>query len=35
MMKFLCKLTKTYGVKTMVSLNPIMGDHFNGVNTLL
>ena len=26
MMKFLCKLTKTYGVKTMVSLNPIMVD---------
>ena len=26
MMKFLCKLTKTYGVKTVVSLNPIMVD---------
>jgi len=26
MMKFLCKLTKEYGVKTMVSLNPIMVD---------
>ncbi len=26
MMKFLCKLTKTYGVKTIVSLNPIMVD---------
>lgn len=26
MMKFLCKLTKTYDVKTMVSLNPIMVD---------
>jgi ferredoxin--NADP+ reductase len=26
MMKFLCKLTKEYGIKTMVSLNPIMVD---------
>ena len=26
MMKFLCRLTKEYGVKTMVSLNPIMVD---------
>jgi len=26
MMKFLCKLTKVYGVKTVVSLNPIMVD---------
>ncbi len=26
MMKFLCKMTKEYGVKTMVSLNPIMVD---------
>ena len=26
MMKFLCKLTKEYGVKTVVSLNPIMVD---------
>jgi len=26
MMKFLCKLTKEYGVKTIVSLNPIMVD---------
>jgi ferredoxin--NADP+ reductase len=26
MMKFLCKLTRTYEVKTMVSLNPIMVD---------
>ena len=26
MMKFLCKLTKTYDVKTVVSLNPIMVD---------
>ncbi len=26
MMKFLCKLTKEYNVKTMVSLNPIMVD---------
>ncbi len=26
MMKFLCKLTKEYAVKTMVSLNPIMVD---------
>lgn len=26
MMKFLCKVTKEYGVKTMVSLNPIMVD---------
>jgi len=26
MMKFLCRLTKPYGVKTMVSLNPIMVD---------
>lgn len=26
MMKFLCKLTKTYEVKTIVSLNPIMVD---------
>jgi len=26
MMKFLCKMTKDYGVKTMVSLNPIMVD---------
>jgi ferredoxin--NADP+ reductase len=26
MMKFLCKLTKTYEMKTMVSLNPIMVD---------
>jgi ferredoxin--NADP+ reductase len=26
MMKFLCKLTKTYEVRTMVSLNPIMVD---------
>jgi ferredoxin--NADP+ reductase len=26
MMKFLSKLTKEYGVKTMVSLNPIMVD---------
>ena len=26
MMKFLCKMTKEYGVKTIVSLNPIMVD---------
>ena len=26
MMKFLCKLTKVYGIKTVVSLNPIMVD---------
>jgi len=26
MMKFLCKLTKEYGIKTVVSLNPIMVD---------
>ena len=26
MMKFLCKMTKEYGIKTMVSLNPIMVD---------
>lgn len=26
MMKFVCKLTKEYGVKTMVSMNPIMID---------
>jgi ferredoxin--NADP+ reductase len=26
MMKFLCRLTKEYGVKTVVSLNPIMVD---------
>jgi len=26
MMKFLCKMTKEYGVKTVVSLNPIMVD---------
>ncbi|MGC1403153.1 MAG: sulfide/dihydroorotate dehydrogenase-like FAD/NAD-binding protein, partial [Thermodesulfobacteriota bacterium] len=26
MMKFTCKLTQGYGVKTMVSLNPIMVD---------
>jgi len=26
MMKFLCRLTKTYGIRTMVSLNPIMVD---------
>ena len=26
MMKFTCKLTAGYGVKTMVSLNPIMVD---------
>ena len=26
MMKFLCELTKQYGVKTIVSLNPIMVD---------
>jgi ferredoxin--NADP+ reductase len=26
MMKFCCKMTKEYGVKTMVSLNPIMVD---------
>lgn len=26
MMKFVCKLTKTYGIKTIVSMNPIMID---------
>ncbi len=26
MMKFICKLTKEYGIKTMVSMNPIMVD---------
>ena len=26
MMKFVCKLTKEYGIKTMVSMNPIMID---------
>ena len=26
MMKFICKLTKEYGVKTIVSMNPIMID---------
>ena len=26
MMKFVCKLTKEYGVKTIVSMNPIMID---------
>ena len=26
MMKFVCKLTKEYGIKTMVSMNPIMVD---------
>ena len=26
MMKFVCKLTKEYGVKTVVSMNPIMID---------
>ena len=26
MMKFVCKLTKEYGIKTVVSMNPIMID---------
>ncbi|MGN1095553.1 MAG: sulfide/dihydroorotate dehydrogenase-like FAD/NAD-binding protein, partial [Eubacteriales bacterium] len=26
MMKFVCKLTKEYGIKTIVSMNPIMID---------
>ena len=26
MMKFVCKLTKEYGIRTMVSMNPIMID---------
>ena len=26
MMKFVCKLTKEYGIKTTVSMNPIMID---------
>ena len=26
MMKFVCKLTKEYGIKTIVSMNPIMVD---------
>ena len=26
MMKFVCKLTKEYGVKTMISMSPIMVD---------